>query len=413
MEAAKESTGIQPMKRARRRRLLIPILALVVLAFVAAFAWAARGYLSSRHAADQVADRLAAIYGSRVRLDSVNIGTDRSALQGVRLFEEGDEENDPWLVVEEMQVDIGAWALFGDDPAPSRLELNGASVTLRFDSDGHLLTRIPRPTEKNRPLPNLHLSDGTLVLRQTGRPDLIVHGIDAHLEQEDGTFVVRALTNDPHWGAWTATGTIDPATGAGETRLQNPRADLTMAKLRTLPFVSSNVWEEVQAEGTTPVDFTFRFDPAAGSWKYRIVLHPESTWVHVRAIDLRADQVQGEVIIEDGMVTLSDLHGRTADGDIQTSAAMDFRKRPKEMHFRVCVANVDIRRLPKSWRIPLLVVGRLKGEAVLKVLVGGEPRVLTAGGGDGLINNAVPVKLVYEGNHPRFTFSGGPHAPHP
>jgi hypothetical protein len=413
MEPARANAEIQPRRRASRLRVVIPVFAFVAIVLLAAFAWAARSYLSSRHAADQAADRLAAIYGSRVRLDSVNIGTDRSALQGVRLFEEGDEENEPWLVIEDMQVDIGAWALFGDDPAPSSLELNGACVTLRFDSDGHLLTRIPRPTEKKRPLPNLHLSDGTLVFRQAGRPDLIVYGIDAHLEQEDGTLVVRALTNDPHWGAWTATGTVDPATGAVEMRLQTSRADLTMAKLRTLPFVSSNVWEEVQAEGTTPVDFTFRFDPAAGSWKYRIVLHPEPTWVHVRAIDLRADQVQGEVIIEDGMVTLNDLHGRTADGDIQTSAAMDFRKRPKEMHFRVGVAGVDIRRLPKSWRISLLVVGRLKGEAVLKVLVGGEPRVLTTGGGDGLINNALPVKLVYDGNHPHFTFSGGPHPPGP
>src|SRR6516165_11528680 len=122
MESAKETTGSEPIKQARRR-LIIPVLTLAAAAVVGAFAWAARSYLSSRHAADQVAARLSAIYGGLVGVDAVDIGTDRSTLHGVRLYEEDGEENDPWLVVEGLKADIGAWALFGDSPAASNLDL--------------------------------------------------------------------------------------------------------------------------------------------------------------------------------------------------------------------------------------------------------------------------------------------------
>jgi hypothetical protein len=413
METASANPGVPPKKRASRLRVIIPILAVGLMVLVGAFAWAARGYLSSRHAADQVAARLSEIYGGHLQLESVDIGTDRSELKGMRLFEEGGEDDEPWLAVDGARADVGAWALFSDNPAASNLDLQGATITLRIDEAGHLLTRIPRPTDRKRPLPNLQLHDGTLIFRQTGRPALTLHGIEAHMELDDGGYVVRGQVVDSNWGDWTATGTIDPETGAGEARFQTNQVNLTIDKLRALPFVASNVWEQVRAHGTTPVDFTFRFTPQAGSWKYRIVLRPESAWVYVRAIDLVADQVKGEVIIEDAVVTLKDLQGRTADGAIHTSADMDFRKRPKEMDFNVGVAGVDIRRLPRSWKIPIFVVGRLKGEAVLKVLVGGEPHVLTTGGGDGFINHALPVKLVYDGNRPHFTVASGPAVPAP
>jgi translocation and assembly module TamB len=407
MESAKETTGSEPIKQARRR-LIIPVLTLAAAAVVGAFAWAARSYLSSRHAADQVAARLSAIYGGLVGVDAVDIGTDRSTLHGVRLYEEDGEENDPWLVVEGLKADIGAWALFGDSPAASNLDLKGATLTLRLDENGHLLTRFPRPAERKRPFPNLHVKDGTVIFRQAGRLPMTIRGIEAQMELEGSRFVLQGRTDDPHWGEWSATGTIDPETGAGDARFQAKKVDLTLAKLRSLPFVGTNVWDQVQAHGETPVDFTLRFSPAAGSWKYRIVLKPENAWVHVQAIDLVADQVKGEVIIEDAMVTLNELHGRTADGDIQTSADMDFRKRPKELDFRVGVAGVDIRKLPKSWHIPILAIGRLKGEAVLRVVVGGDPRVQTTGGGEGLVNNVLPVKLIFEKNHPHFSLSSGP-----
>jgi hypothetical protein len=406
METARSKTDAQPAKRASRLRVAIPVVAVVVLVLVGACSWAARGYLSSRHAADQVAARFSEVYGGTVHVDAVDIGTDHSTLQGVRLLEDGGEDLEPWLVVDEVRADLGALALLNDNPTATRVDLRHASVTLRIDESGHLLTRIPRASDRKHALPNLNLTDGTVTFRQAGREAFVVHNVEADLEMDNGAFVLRGRASDPSWGDWSVSGRIDSETGAGETRLETMRVDLTVANLRTIPFVTPNVWDQVQAEGTTPVDFTFRFDPPSASWKYRITIHPENAWVHVNAIDLRADQVAGEVIIEDGTVTLNDLHGRTADGDIRTSADMDFRKRPKEMNFRIGVAGVDIRRLPKTWHIPALPVYRLKGEANLKVMVGGEPKVLTTGGGTGFINNALPVKLVYEGNRPHFTFSG-------
>ncbi len=196
MDTARTSVDVLLMKRTSRLRVIIPILAVFVLALVGAFAWAARGYLTSRHAADQVEARLSNVYGGRVRLEAVDIGTDNSELKGMRLYEE-DGEEDPWLVVDGARADIGAWALFGDDPAASDLELKGATITLRIDEAGHLLTHIPRPIRRKRALPNVHVSDGTVIFRQAGRPSLMVHGIEASMELEDDRFVVKGQIADP------------------------------------------------------------------------------------------------------------------------------------------------------------------------------------------------------------------------
>jgi hypothetical protein len=63
------------------------------------------------------------------------------------------------------------------------------------------------------------------------------------------------------------------------------------------------------------------------------------------------------------------------------------------MRFSISVSRVDIHRLPKAWRLPVLVGGRLTGQAELNVIVGGEPHVLTTGDGKGLLNGALPVHL--------------------
>jgi hypothetical protein len=163
--------------------------------------------------------------------------------------------------------------------------------------------------------------------------------------------------------------------------------------LRSIPFVSPKVWDQVQVEAQTPVQFRLRFDPAADSWKYRVAMRPEHASVYVKAISLQSDQVEGSVIVEDGLVTLHDLHGRTADGGIQTSAELDFRKPLRQMSFTVGVSRVDIHQLPRAWRLPVLVGGRLTGDARLNVEVGGDPPVLTTGEGKGRVNGTVPVHM--------------------
>jgi hypothetical protein len=267
-----------------------------------------------------------------------------------------------------------------------------------------MLTKIPRPAGK-RKLPAINITDSTVTLRQEGRPPLVVRGVDATLELDEGEIQLHGTVTDPTWGDWSVSARVAAEGGAGEMTLETERTEATMAKLTNLPFVSPVVWEQVQVEGPTPCRLTLRFDPATGSCKYRIAAAPESASVFIRSISLHAEQVKGEVVIEDGFVQLNNLHGRTADGDIETTGDLDFRIRPRVMNFHIKVNHVDIHRLPKSWHIPPLAVGRLNGKADLKVTVGGEPHVLTTGGGKGAINGTIPIALTADASGFHFSLT--------
>ena len=102
------------MKRAGRLLVSLTLVALLV----AACAWGARAYLTSRHAANKVAAQIAAFYGGPLQLDSVDIGMGGSSVRGLRLFEAEGEEYEPWLTVESARADLSAWDLLGDDPIP-------------------------------------------------------------------------------------------------------------------------------------------------------------------------------------------------------------------------------------------------------------------------------------------------------
>ena len=79
--------------------------------------------------------------------------------------------------------------------------------------------------------------------------------------------------------------------------------------------------------------------------------------VTLTAIGLRADQAQGKVIIEDGVVQLRDVRGRTADGTMETSADLNFRATPSRMQFNVSAKRVNVQRLPSSWSATTISCG--------------------------------------------------------
>ena len=60
-----------------------------------------------------------------------------------------------------------------------------------------------------------------------------------------------------------------------------------------------------------------------GSWArtvhYEVVLDPDETVVRVPSIDLQAQHASGHVVIDDRLVTLTNVAGQTADGQIQTT----------------------------------------------------------------------------------------------
>ncbi len=239
------------MKRYRR---LVIVLLVVVLGLAAIF-WGGRRFLASPRLAEEVAARLAASYGSPVKLREVDIGLHSTVLRQLQLYEPPDQRSseEPWLTAEEVGTDVSAWDLLHGATTPHQLDVDGAAVTLRLDKDGKLLTGLPKTKTSTAPWPGVHIARGRLTVHQEGRPAMEVTAIDATLRAEGDRLLLTGKTTDPYWGNWELTGDVDVKKESGSATLKTEHADVTMAKLEALPFVTQKVWKEVAIEGQSPV----------------------------------------------------------------------------------------------------------------------------------------------------------------
>jgi hypothetical protein len=333
---------------------------------------AARWYLTSPNVARQAAEQLARIYGGRVRVAHADIGLRSSTLSGVRLYEEGAPNGTPWLTVASVHADVSLWDLISGNGTPSRIEATGAKALLRFDSKGNLLTRFPSGGQglgKGGPLPVVDLRQSQITFRKEGGADVVLNDVDAVLHPEGGNLVLAGEGSNPNWGKLTVGGQIDPKTGAASLELKSAGAiHVTQAMLSELPFISPTVWQEVKADGDTPVDVKLRYDPAAKKVHYRVELEPKDTRVTVPAADLEATKAAGRLIIEDGVVKLRHVKGTAYDGWLALDGDLDFRGQASRLDFaRLEARGVDVRRLPANWGLPKELEGKLEASGTVDI----------------------------------------------
>jgi hypothetical protein len=371
----------------RRVRLgLLVVLVLILLAGAAALA--VRAYLSSDRVAARVTAGLEEQYGAPVRVGRAEVGLNASSVRHLELFEaDAAPGAAPWATFDDVRADIALGSLIAGRSQPRDLDATGAAITLRIDRDGHLLTRLPARKEKAVTLPDVHLHHSRLTIDQEGRPPFAVEGIDAEVHSRDGKLVVTGSAHDPRWGDWDLNGSVDPAGGPSSGTLKTAGVHVTQQMLEDLPFVGRSVWENVQAEGDTRAELTLSYDPAGPKVHYRVTLEPTNTRVHVTSIDLPADRAQGRVIIEDAVVRLEKVRGHTADGTIATDAVLDFRSTPNRLSFTIDADGLDLTQLPRKWKLPSQLEGRLAGHAELVVTIR-NGQVQTSGEGQGTINDA-------------------------
>jgi hypothetical protein len=412
------------MTRLRRpvRLLLYGTAGLLLLIAVALVA--ARFYLSSGRVANQVRQRLQEFLGGTVQVGAVDLGlTGDSSVSGITVYDEDRAAGvKPWIRIARVRADVSALGL-ARGQMPQSVTLHDAQLSLHFAADDRLLTRLPavKPTPGLR-LPGVSIEGGTLTIEQDGRPPMVVHGIHADVTGEGGAVRVKGTVDDPTWGQWTAEASYDPDTHRVSLRLECPPRLVKMEQLRSLPFISAKVWEEVQVEGDTPVVFTLAFQPpgqgvlSARGLHSRIEMQPRDTWVQVSSIDLTATGASGKLVVEDKVVTLTGVRGHTAGGEIATDAVLDFRPRDSVLDFkRIEVRGVAIHKLPHSWRLPPFD-GRLTGRARLSLTVV-NGKAVPRGSGEGQIEDARwglvrlkrPIRLALhtDGRRIRFGQKGG------
>lgn len=405
------------MKRTSWLRKILWIAPLTLLLLAGAGLLALRAYLSSAAATRQVAEHLQEMLGGRVEITGAQIGlTGDSSVSGIEAFAEGDDKK-PWLRIDEVKTDLSVLSLLRG-ASPQEVHLQGPRLVLRFDADGHLLTKLPSG-KKGGPtkLPQLHLQGGDLTLDQEHRAPMILRGLNAEVVSKDNAIHLSGTVTDPFWGDWKAQGDFDSGAGKGTVALDADKLAVNMQKLKAIAFVPPSVWQEVHVEGTTATKVRLDFNTSGdnASVRYRVEISPHESRIEVPSIELVATQAHGNAVIADEIVDLDNVHGKTAGGAITTSGKLNFHDTPSRLAFKVGVQDVVLRDLPRSWKVPSQIDGKLTGSADV-VLTLKPNNVETAGSGEGVIRNAKvfgssvekPIRLALRSDGRRLQFHQPP-----
>lgn len=377
------------MRRLLRWRVLLLVVALVLVVGIVGV----KLYTRSGFAARLVANKLEAQLGLPIRLGKLDVGLlGNTSVSDLRVYEAGaGADTEPMLAAADVDVNIGAVGA-ARGKQPSEIHLQDAHVLLRFTATGDLLTRLPTAGGGGGgDLPVIHIDSGTLTIRQAGREDSVFGGINLVVREVNDVVQVSGMLHDQAWGEWTAEGRIrlngpgDP----GKLVLQTvkPQA-VTPELLRQVPFVNPSAWSHVQLSGTTTAKLELTFDPATRGMAYRVSLEPTGTTVEVPAIGLHFTHATGDVVAEGGVVILSDVHGQAADGEVRLDSRMDFAGPTDQLRFRADLSNMRVQKLPKEWRLPPGLDGRLNGKVEFTVTLPEEGQTVVEAAGRAIITDA-------------------------
>jgi hypothetical protein len=370
-------------------------------------------YLHSSAVTTQIASRLQATLGVPVTVGALELGGTDSAATNITIYEaDAPTGSAPLVTIGRATSDIGVADLISGSTEPKKITISDVHLTLRYDRDGHLLTKLPTGHAPSKAIPEFRLERGSVTITKIGEPDSTFHGMDALLIEKDGRVALTGQVTDAAWGGvWTAAGSLPRQPGMGTLELKNAGLHITQEMLRRVPFVSDNVWKHVTLEGDTPVQLLLTLPPLPATVGYRLLLAPRNTMVNVPAIDLTATAAQGTVVIDNNVVMLREVRGKVAEGDLHvTSADLDFRNPATVMRFDLDGRRLNIHSLPPSWKLPPRLGGKLSGMAnlIVKVIDG---HAWPTGTGDGRVDEAmlgfIPIPnygLRIKADHDGFSF---------
>jgi uncharacterized protein YhdP len=390
--------------------------------------WQLHRYLASREVAAHVASRLEASLGIPVKVAEVDAGVRTTSLEGIELFEPGaDKSSKPWATIERAEVDLPSWDLLRGETQPRAIALHGVTVRLRHDWAGQPMTRLPRPEEiikalpesvtqaeqgLQRQIPEFHIESGRLVFEQPGHPDLVIAGIRGDVRNEEGRPVLTGTVDDPDWGRWALSGRLSPDSRACSASLRSMEpVPIRRTALDQIPFVDRSLWDQIEVQGESPAEIAFRYDPETQTVSYHAAFEPTALFLRVPAYDLRMQHVHGKITLENNVIHLDGLHGELAGGEVEGHGDLRFTNTLLKLRVAVDVRNLDTKRLPREWDFPPEVTGRLSGHADLRTTIR-EDRAVFHGQGHGTIVQAhvalvptkpIPVEMTADASGFRFS----------
>ncbi|NBR06253.1 MAG: hypothetical protein EBT92_10825 [Planctomycetes bacterium] len=362
-----------------------------------------------------------------IRVNDCDFGVfGTTCVRKIDVFETDLKKLEPWLKIGSLETDVSVLRLVSGQVVPDSVVVHNPSVTLHFDEKGDLQTKLPK-SKGNKPpkMPRLFLKNADFCLKQDGRPPLIIKGIEGEAwRDEKNDLIFVATLQDEVWGNWNLRARVEPGDGDSELNLNTLEVSLSRTLLESLPFVPKVTWEHVQLSGLTSVIMDLFFDGKKDGVDFKIGLEPKKTSVHIPIINLEAEDAQGKVDIDNGLVKIREVQGRAANGIIElTKAELDFRTDNYQMDYDLKIKEMRIQDMPNAWGLRdkkgnSFVQGVVAGWAKLKFLNDPVKGLQTSGTGLGLIEQAkllgfsakpIPLELKSSGNG--FKLSPMPAAP--
>ena len=362
-----------------------------------------------------------------IRVNDCDLGLfGTTCVRKIDVFETDLKKLEPWLKIGSLETDVSLLRMVAGQVIPDSVVVNNASVTLHFDEKGDLQTKLPKSKNKTPPkMPRLFLKNADFCLKQDGRPALIIKGIEGEAwRDEKNDLIFVATLQDEIWGSWNLRARVEPADGDSELNLNTLEVSLSRALLESLPFVPKVTWEHVQLSGLTSVIMDLFFDGKKDSVDVKIGLEPKKTSVHIPIINLEAQDAQGKVDIDNGLVKIREVQGRSANGIIELiKAELDFRTDNYQMDYDLKIKEMRIQDMPDAWGLRdkkgnSFVQGIVAGWAKLKFLNDPVKGIQTSGTGLGMIEQAKllgfstkPIPLELKSDGTRFKLSPVPANP--
>ncbi len=329
-------------------------------------------YLSSGHAKRLASEQLSSLLGGNVRVTELEAGVGSTEVRVEVLGQPATDGGAPAqpIVTGTVRADVGTIGLAAGS-SPSTVTLSNARVTLHFDKDGNLTDRLPEPQGQGggEKLPAITVKGAAVTLKQEGKPDFHAAGIDVSVTDDGKVLKIAGRASDPTWKGWKLSGEWSKAGGSGSIVLQTEdRVAVTPELLKSVPFVPPETWQwaVLTADTTCTVKIDRGADKRVG---YRVELDPRNARLTVPPIELTTTDTTGQVVVENGVVTLTDVNGQTAGGKLHVDSRLDFAADPSRLTFQVAAHGLDIPQLPKTWGLPQLEAGKLEGKAAIELVV--------------------------------------------
>lgn len=201
-------------------------------------------YLSSTHGKALVSEQLGTAIGMPVEVSEIDVNNSQASFQ-FRVMDPSDPKAEV-LNVKSASADVSAAELMSGRVAPSVLSFNGAALTLRVNELGQVLTPLPVMPGPNGTFPATAVTNARVSVRQEGRPDFALSGVNLKLEPTGAVIAVSGSVNDPNWGEWVVRGELLRDTRTGWVELTNPNAPLDPKLLASVPFSPPGLFDDVR-----------------------------------------------------------------------------------------------------------------------------------------------------------------------